>query len=159
MLLVKLKFVISDLQHYYFQLIVNEDVHVSPPPLHSFKLHGDNIDKEVRPSHMRKNRQTKSLHVFNVFAVRDRIDSTMLPETHEIPQSLSYQDFIPTDGDYNSLKNNFKILVQRIICQHMSFFKEHFLNVVTAHIAHKYSEEMKQKSEIVRKIMITINVS
>lgn len=99
---------------------------------------------------MRNNRQTKSLHFFNVFAVRDRIDTSMLPETHDIPQSLSYQDFIPTDDDYSILKDNFRILVQRIICQHMLFFKEHFSTVVTAHITHKYSKEMKQKSEIVR---------
>ena len=41
----------------------------------SFKLIGDNIDKNVKPRHMCINHRTKSLHYFNVFAVQDRVSS------------------------------------------------------------------------------------
>jgi len=36
-----------------------------------FKIVGDNIDKNVRPSFQRAQHQTKSLHYFNSYAVRD----------------------------------------------------------------------------------------
>ena len=42
-------------------------------PTYSYKLVGDNLDKNIKPRYMRYNRQKKSLHFFNVYAVQDRI--------------------------------------------------------------------------------------
>ena len=39
-----------------------------------YKLVGDNIDKVVKPRHMRIDHQAKSLHYFHSYAVKDRID-------------------------------------------------------------------------------------
>ena len=40
----------------------------------SYKLVRDNIDKVVKPCHMRIDHQAKSLHSFNSYAVKERID-------------------------------------------------------------------------------------
>jgi L1 cell adhesion molecule like protein len=39
-----------------------------------FKVVGDNIDKNIRPSFQCSERQTKSLHYFHSFAIKDRVD-------------------------------------------------------------------------------------
>jgi hypothetical protein len=138
--------------------IASSTVDYQVAPLYSFKIHDDNIDKDVRPSHMRTNRKTNSLHFFNAYAVRDRIDTSALQENHNIPQSLNFDDFLPTSDDYHALKEYFKTLIQRVLCEQMKFFKENFSGLVIHHIKHKYSEEMKKKSEIVMifNIMILI---
>ena len=47
---------------------------VNPPIFPSFKLVGDNIDKEVQPRDMRDEHQMRSLHYFHSYAVCDRIN-------------------------------------------------------------------------------------
>ncbi len=49
----------------------------SPPAagvLTTFKIVGDNIDKNVKPRDMRSDYQTRSLHYFHAYAVRDRLN-------------------------------------------------------------------------------------
>ena len=41
---------------------------------HGFKIVGDNIDKNFRPSFQRHNNKTNSMHAFHMYAVQDRID-------------------------------------------------------------------------------------
>jgi hypothetical protein len=79
---------------------------------------------------MRFDRQSKSLHYFNVFAVQDRTDTSYLSENHETPPSLQFRDFLPTDDNYATLKENFKTLVSRMLCQHMKFFMITFVTVL-----------------------------
>ena len=75
---------------------------------------------------MRFDRQTKSLHYFNVYAVRDRVDTSNFPEH---PPSLQLSDVLPTSEDYTSLMENFKVLLSRVLCQHMKFSCKIFLTV------------------------------
>ena len=51
----------------------------SAPPAEwtGFKIVGDNIDKTVRPRHMRSDRQAESLHYFHSYAVKDRVKPKM----------------------------------------------------------------------------------
>ena len=44
------------------------------PNWHGFKLVGDNIDKNVRPSFSRSDRSTQSLHYFHYYAALDRVN-------------------------------------------------------------------------------------
>jgi len=114
-----------------------------------FKLVGDNVDKDVKPRHMRINHQTKSLHYFNVLAVQDRIPTFHLSEERMSTPSLEVNDFILTNDDYTALKNYFAILISRILCNHMDFFKKVFGKHINHHIPHKYSAEMCRPTNIV----------
>ena len=122
--------------------------------VYSYKLGGDNIDKDVKPRFMRQDKQTQSLHYFNVIAVRDRIDTTNLEGyTWSESSNISLSDILPSSDNYEQLKENFKVLVSRILCENMGFFKEHFLDIITHHIHHQYSQQMSQKSVIVSEII------
>ena len=48
--------------------------------LPTYKLVGDNIDKVVKPRHMRIDSQSRSLHYFHFYAVKDRIDFSHLDD-------------------------------------------------------------------------------
>ena len=119
----------------------------------SFKLVGDNIDKDVKPRHMRLNHQTTSLHYFNTFAVQDRISTFNLPEQHTSHPSLSIHDFLPSNDDYTTLKSHFAILITRVLCDNMDYFQNFFCKSISHHIPHKYTAEMCKESKIVSCIL------
>jgi hypothetical protein len=54
-----------------------------------FKLVGDNIDKNVKPRHMRQEKQAQSMHYYHSYAVHDRILilglSNVVPSLKEVP--------------------------------------------------------------------------
>ena len=42
--------------------------------LDTFKIIGENIDKDIKPRDMRADHRTRSLHYFHTYAVKDRIE-------------------------------------------------------------------------------------
>lgn len=63
---------------------VNMDSSVHAPPL-DYKLIGDNLDKNIQARYIRlESHQNKSLHLFHLCAVRDRIDFSKIPNHHAI---------------------------------------------------------------------------
>jgi hypothetical protein len=79
---------------------IDKDLIPSTQEVVDFKIGGDNIDKDVKPRFMRIDRQTRSLHYFNVIAVRDRIDCSHLPDTEQKPMELPLNAFFPCSTDY-----------------------------------------------------------
>lgn len=77
-----------------------------------YKLVGDNVDKNIRPSFQRVDRRTQSLHYFNVYAVQDRVDFSMYSNepqhTAAIPSSL-----MPSAEDVSAVTNDFVTLMSR----------------------------------------------
>ena len=53
-----------------------------------YKQVGDNIDNEVHPRQTRSDYQTRSLHYFHTYAVRDRTDISSCSDV-QAPQDLS----------------------------------------------------------------------
>ena len=49
------------------------------------KIVGDNIDKYVEPRDMTADAQASTLHYFNMCAVRDRFDTSQLPDSPLLP--------------------------------------------------------------------------
>ena len=49
-----------------------------PPNWHGFKLVGDSIDQNFRPSFSRSDKTTLSLHCFHYYAVLDRVNLSLL---------------------------------------------------------------------------------
>ena len=116
----------------------------------SFKIVGDNLDKYVKPRDMREDAQASILHFFNMYTVRNRLDTSQLSE--DMPtidfKSINVEKVLPSADDYSSLTSNFAVLVCRILKKHMPFFST-FGSGVERHIPHSYSREMAMKSEVV----------
>ena len=115
-----------------------------------FKLVGDNIDKTIKPRDMRINNQANSVHYFNVYAVRDRINFSHLSSNAGMisPEDIKFDAYYPSSDDDNKLLLNFEILVTRILVKHLPGM-EKLSNKVTDLISHKYSSNMTQKSKVV----------
>ena len=116
----------------------------------TFKLVGDNIDKNVRPREMRSEHQTRSLHYFHAYAVRDRVDMSTFSNDAQLPvaSAVNLQDLLPTSSDEVTMRENFVTLVGRTLTKYMPFFSE-LGKGLQRHIPHEFSHEMGQKSEVV----------
>lgn len=91
----------------------------------TFKVVGDNIDKNIQPQDMRLDNQTKSLHYFHVYAVRDRIDLSDYDDTLPSPDisSISIDKLLPSDDDNTNLRANYSILIARVLKKYMPFLR------------------------------------
>ena len=56
-----------------------------------------------------------------------------------------------TAEERESLLSNYIILISRILIDNMSYFHLTYSDLITAHIKHKYSQEMSKESEVVSK--------
>lgn len=103
--------------------IVLSSASLCPPPqqvytarnnqkLCGFTIVGDNIDKNFRPSYQRQDRQTKSVHYFHSYAVKNRVDVSALSDARP-PAVLSADVILPTQSDVHKLLNDFEILTSR----------------------------------------------
>ena len=121
-----------------------------PLPLKSFKLVGDNIDKEVRPREMRQDYQTRSLHFFHTYAVKDQIDLRDTSDEQKDPNmdEINLQNVLPNEDNDKEIRANFQVLICRILVKYIPFFSK-FKRAVERHIPHQFSEEVSHKSEVV----------
>ena len=77
-----------------------------------YKIVGDNIDKNVRPSFQRMDMTTRSLHYFHSYTVQDRINTTdMSGEPNK--QLTSAESLLPTAAELEKVLGDFKVLVSR----------------------------------------------
>ena len=87
-----------------------------------FKIVGDNIDKNIRPSYQRCHCQTASLYYFHACAIGDRIDFSCLPNIQPTSVSIDPTDLLPKTADVDALKDEFQILVSRYYTSSYVFF-------------------------------------
>ena len=135
-----------------------------------YKIVGDNIDKNVRPSFQRLDRTTQSLHYFHSYSVLDRIDHSTLSNAKPDLGKIDTASLLPSAGDITKVKHDFAVLVSRyydynyathiaiiIIVVHglkigfwcnMSEFSSQ-AKTVEWHIPCKYDAEMAKKSKVV----------
>ena len=71
----------------------------------TYKLVGDNIDKNVRPRDMQSDHQTRSLHYFHTYAVCDRVDISHFSNETSILNvgTIQVDNLLPTNHDQQSL--------------------------------------------------------
>ena len=122
----------------------------NPSSLKTYKLTRDNLDKNVKPTDYRVDSQTKSLHYFQTYAVRDRIDLSSYDDTPPVvdESNINTKTLLPSESDYEQLTRNFSHHVARVLKEYMPFFSS-FGSGLERHIRHQYYEEMSQKSEVV----------
>lgn len=114
-----------------------------------YKLVFDNINKNIKPRYMRADAQTISLNYVQMYGVKDRIDYSSAVSCQRSSVELNLYDILPSSRDYDSLKQDFTVLISRMIVNYLPFFREDFNNLVEKHIPHKYSHEMCKKSGVV----------
>ena len=102
--------------------------------------------------------QSKSLHFFNYYGVRSRIDVTNLDDHPSLPDFTSFEadKLLPTKDDDAALLSDFTIIVGRVLRKHFSSFNK-FGSGIQRHIRHQYYPEMSQKSEVVCEFCQCIN--
>ena len=116
----------------------------------SFNVVLDNIDIKVLASDMTSDEQNKDYHWCNHNAYLDRVnpfhlsDDAPIADLEDVPNST----FLPDVTDQNALLADFTVLVGRVLVEHLPAF-EIFKDVVPLHIAHKYTDELKKKTETV----------
>ena len=99
-------------------LLVSEtasDDDLCPATLNGFKIVGDNIDKNVRPSFQRSDQQTKSFHHFHACAVRDRVDFSSLSDVERSSEKVDINSFLMTNLDWEAFKDTCAILISRYL--------------------------------------------
>ena len=103
---------------------------------------------------MTSEHQTRSLHYFHAYAVRDRIDLSSLSSDPPVPDlgQINFQSLLPSHCDAEVLHKNIAILMGRILRAHMSFF-EKYASGLGRHIMHEHYEGMCTKSEVVRNFL------
>ena len=93
------------------------------------------------------------IHYFHFNALRDRIDFSTLSDQLPNPNALSLNQLtssmLPSKEDDAALRNNFLILLLRILFDNFDFFKHTFDGEIEWHIKHPFFTEMCSKSEIV----------
>ena len=96
---------------------------------------------------MRFDNQTRSLHYFHSYGVRDRVNIDDYSDQFEPPDhgSIELTHILPSQLDDSAMLNNFSI---SSYLKYMPFFKE-FGDGLERHIQHEYTHEMSQKSEVV----------
>ena len=115
-----------------------------------FSIVLDNIDWEVRAHDMREDHQNVSEHAVSSTLVFDRVPSDHLPDCGP-KQDIKAVDpgiFLLSDDELSHIACRYRIYAGRIVVKvfpALSFLAD----LVPKHIPHQYSEEMKQKSEVI----------
>lgn len=148
------KFLFDTIDQLFDALVSVEEEEVNEVQWNGFKIVGDNIDMNVVPRHKRIDKQTKSLHFFQTFAVRDRLDLSSASEDpnpflYKPVSELPINDLLPSVSDDMTLLNNISILIGRILVKEVRYFSDTFHDVTTKHMKHMHYQEMSKKSETV----------
>ena len=86
----------------------------SPKPVwNGFKIVGDNVDKNVRPTFQRSNHHTQSLHHFHSYAVKDRVNLSGSSEEGKSLSSVDPSSLIVTKEEWDCFKDDCSILIAR----------------------------------------------
>jgi L1 cell adhesion molecule like protein len=118
--------------------------------LPTFKIIGDNIDKEVKPRDMRSDHQTRSLHYFHAYALRDQLNLDKCDDSASALDlsSIDLRLLFPSKDDNTEIRKNMCILMARTLKKHVPYFAK-FGEGLERHITHKFSDEMSRKSTVV----------
>ena len=124
----------------------------SGEPLVDYGLNGDNLDGQRRPSIYSANRDTESIHWFNLLCHENRVRNWDLDDTQVMKPILELPNssFLPSLEEHTKLhvRADYIILVLRILVQNCEYFKK-FSKFVPGHIPHQFSKEMRKQSQVV----------
>ena len=117
----------TDLQHSLSEGTGDPSISMMPistPNIMLYKLVFDNVDLSITPTDMLSDVQKQLVHYVQIYAVKDRVDFSHLPEAYPTPKHLdqiSLVDVLPSSNDHQELMRNFTTLVSRIMTKHLDF--------------------------------------
>ena len=90
-----------------------------------YRMNIDNLDFLLKVRDMTETHQNKSKHYVQAMAVVDRVPCEHLPDDRPIADlmTISIQDFLPSEDDNNSLRDDFIQMVSLILTEHVPAFK------------------------------------
>ncbi len=72
---------------------------------------------------MRSDKKNSSLHYFHSYAVLNRIDTSSLcddiPNVRQLDKNVVARTILPSKSDDRALRENFAILVSRVLVEHL----------------------------------------
>ena len=103
-----------------------------------------------RPSIYSSQRDTSSIHWFNLICYQNQVNDWELPDAQPIRPILDLPNssFLTSIEENLKLRNDFNILVTSILVKYCAFFKQ-FAQMAPNHIPRLFSKEMKQQSQVV----------
>lgn len=113
-----------------------------------FAILFDNIDGTVNRRHMTKENQNLDFHWVNHKVVMNRVSGNKQDSSPRNLLDVSNIKILPSVQDQKKQRQNYIVLVSRILVEHLESFAL-FKEVCVQHIPHKYSKEMARKSESV----------
>jgi hypothetical protein len=99
---------------------------------------GDNWDKNILPSYRTSDRKTLSLHLFNVYAIVDRVIPASSDQVD--PNNASLLCFIPSVCEQEILLKELTFLFATSIIKNVPKMTDCFVNIYPSHLEHRYSE-------------------
>ena len=98
-------------------MTVNDgEASVSTSKWSGYKIVGDNIDKNSRPTFQCHDNKTTSFHAFHMYAVKDRIDCSAFSDTPGTVDDASKVDVskvLINDEDIKQLNKDLEVLISR----------------------------------------------
>ena len=113
-----------------------------------FAILFDNIDGSLNRRHMTMENQNLDYHWVNHKIVVNRVSGNKFDKSPRDILNVSNHRFLPTVQDQKRQRQNYIVLVARILVEHLECFKV-FKDVCVSHIPHKYSKELAVKSQSV----------
>ena len=80
---------------------------------YAYRLVGDNVDKNVRPSLQRDENRGQSLHHFHAYGVKDRVPTASLSDLAPAACTPDPDTLLPSPEDVECLKKEMSILLSR----------------------------------------------
>lgn len=121
-----------------------------------FIVVGDNFDKNIKARDVRLDHQNRSVHNFQSYSSLNRVDISSASRSSDINiNKIPVSSFLPSISDCSALKQNYAILMARIVVDEIPHFHK-IKECVPKHIIHQHSEEMTKKSKTVR--WLTYNI-
>lgn len=114
-----------------------------------FQLVGDNWDKNILPSYRTVKDKTKSLHLFQLIAVPDRMKAG---DSNEPSKKLSPVDFIPSEIEQKQFREELAFHIGTSIIRHVEPMTKVFDPVFPSHLEHEHSDLAGEKTKQVLEI-------
>nr|XP_022307392.1 uncharacterized protein LOC111113418 isoform X2 [Crassostrea virginica] len=111
----------------------------------TYQIIGDNWDKDLLPSYRTSDRRTMSLHLFNIYAILDRV--TFAPENFErFHDQIDVATFIPSEEEQNQLSKELCFIISTSIIENHPQMNRVLKQAYPKHLEHQFSTFAGQKT-------------